>query len=471
MTDVTAPQIAGLMEKFGLRRRGLEVLPPGVQFELLNALPAAIYTTDTQGRITFYNQAAVKLWGCQPKLGDSQWCGSWRLYWPDGTPLPHDQCPMAIALKNNRAINGQEAVAERPDGTRVPFLAFPSPLRDEKGTLIGAVNMLVDMTEKKRGEETASRLAAIVESSDDAIVSKDLNSIITSWNSGAQRIFGYTEAEVIGKSILLLIPDERRHEEEMILGRIRRGERIEHYETVRRRKDGSLISVSLTVSPVKNSQNQIVGASKIARDITDKKRHEEHTALLAREIEHRSKNLLTTVQALVSLTKADTTETLKAAIEGRIRALATANEMLAASKWQHASLSNLIEAELAPYVEVNDKKRCRIEGADEQLNNDASQNLAIILHELATNAAKYGALSIPDGSIDVRWSRQSDNTLRIQWSESNGPAVVTPTRRGFGSKVINSLVQQKLGGHVAFEWRELGLVCTIILPRTNNVVA
>ena len=105
------------------------------------------------------------------------------------------------------------------------------------------------------------------------------------------------------------------------------------------------------------------------------------------------------------------------------------------------------------------------------MNNDASQNLAIILHELATNAAKYGALSIPDGSIDVRWSRQSDNTLRIQWSESNGPAVVTPTRRGFGSKVINSLVQQKLGGHVAFEWRELGLVCTIILPRTNNVVA
>ena len=116
--------------------------------ELVEALPAAIYTTDANGRITFFNQA--KLWGCAPKLGYNQWCGSWRLYWPDGTPLPHDECPMAVALKQNRQVNSTEAVAERPDGTRVPFIAYPTPLRDPSGALVGAVNMIVDITERKQ---------------------------------------------------------------------------------------------------------------------------------------------------------------------------------------------------------------------------------------------------------------------------------------------------------------------------------
>src|SRR5262245_60376835 len=104
--------------------------------ELLQGLPAAIYLTDAAGRITFYNEAAVALWGCRPRLNSDQWCGSWRLRRPDGTPLPHDHCPMAIALKEQRAINGYEAVAERPDGTRVPFKAYPSPLRDSSGKVI-----------------------------------------------------------------------------------------------------------------------------------------------------------------------------------------------------------------------------------------------------------------------------------------------------------------------------------------------
>src|SRR5262249_20447815 len=138
--------------------------------ELLRALPAAIYTIDAQGRITFFNAAAAALWGCEPNLGSASWCGSWRLYWPDGTPLPHDQCPMAIALREERIINGMEAAAERPDGTRVPFMAFPSPLRDPSGRIVGAVSMLVDLSERRRDGEIAQRLAAIVESSDDAIV-------------------------------------------------------------------------------------------------------------------------------------------------------------------------------------------------------------------------------------------------------------------------------------------------------------
>src|SRR5919108_941503 len=112
--------------------------------ELLDALPAAIYTTDAAGRITFYNQAAVELAGRRPELGRDQWCVSWRLFWPDGRPMAHDECPMAIALKEDRAIRGREIIAERLDGTRVPILPYPTPLHDASGTLVGAVNMLVD---------------------------------------------------------------------------------------------------------------------------------------------------------------------------------------------------------------------------------------------------------------------------------------------------------------------------------------
>src|SRR5262245_14914351 len=125
---------------------------------LLDALPAAIYTTDDAGRITYYNEAAAALWGRRPPLSSSEWCGSWKLFWADGTPLPHDQCPMAIALRENRAVRGMEAAAERPDGTRVPFIPYPTPIHDEAGKLIGAVNMLVDITDRKRAEEQQTLL-------------------------------------------------------------------------------------------------------------------------------------------------------------------------------------------------------------------------------------------------------------------------------------------------------------------------
>jgi len=242
--------------------------------QVLDALPAAVYTTDAAGRVTYYNEAAADLTGRRPELGKDEWCVSWRLYWPDGRPMPHDQCPMAVALKQNRPVRGIEGILERPDGSRIPFRPYPTPLHDSAGRVVGAVNLLVDLSEREAAERTRAYLAAIVDSSDDAIVSKDLNGVIASWNRGAEAIFGYTAEEVIGRPIALLFPSDRLYEEDSILERLRRGERVDHFETVRRRKDGRSIDVSVTISPVRDASGRIIGASKIARDISERKRAE-----------------------------------------------------------------------------------------------------------------------------------------------------------------------------------------------------
>ena len=265
--------------------------------QMIDALPAAIYTTDAQGRLTHFNPACADFSGRTPDLGTDHWCVTWKLYYPDGTAMPHDACPMAIALKEGRVVRGAEAIAERPDGTRVWFEPYPTPLRDATGKVIGGINMLVDITARKRAEQAKSHLAAIVASCDDAIISKDLNGILTSWNGAAERLFGYTPAEAIGQHVTMLMPPDRVDEEPGILSRVRRGERIEYFETVRRRKDGSLVNISLIVSPIADARGRIVGVSKIARDITERKQVEERLRRANEEAEaaNRAKDMFLAV--------------------------------------------------------------------------------------------------------------------------------------------------------------------------------
>jgi PAS domain S-box-containing protein len=241
---------------------------------ILNLIPAAIYQCDGAGRISMFNEAAAQLWGRRPEIGTDLWCGSWKIYYPDGRPMPLRECPMAIAIREGRGVKGFEIVVERPDGTRRTVLPFPEPILDGNGAVIGALNTLLDLTEYRDAKRASMHLAAIVESSEDAIVSKNLNSIIQTWNQAAERLFGYKAEEVIGKPVTILIPETQPDEEPAILEKIRAGKRIEHYETIRRRKDGSFVQVSLSVSPIRNSEGKIVGASKIARDITGQKKVE-----------------------------------------------------------------------------------------------------------------------------------------------------------------------------------------------------
>ena len=248
---------------------------PDLYFEtMLSHLPAAAYMCDAEGLITYFNPKAAEVWGREPRLNDpaDRFCGSFKLFSATGEPLAHDSCWMALALREERSYNAEEVVIERPDGSRATVLAYANPIHDEDGCLLGAINTLVDITDRKLLDAAPARLAAIVESSDDAIVSKDLDGVIRSWNRGAQEIFGYTAEEAVGQSITLIIPQERLDEEDEILARLRRGERIDHFATVRQRKDGSFVDVSLTVSPIRDAEGRVVGASKIARDITEAKR-------------------------------------------------------------------------------------------------------------------------------------------------------------------------------------------------------
>jgi PAS domain S-box-containing protein len=333
-----------------------------------------------------------------------------------------------------------------------------------RGDTIGSVWLTAFFVWRIRDLERESTwLASIVECGDDAIVSKNLDGIITSWNKGAERIFGYLADEVIGKPITILIPPERLHEEEVILESIRRGDRVDHCETIRRHKDGNLIDVSLTISPMRDANGTVMGASKIARDITDRRRTEAQIAVLAREAEHRAKNLLANVKAVIHLSQAGTPDGLKKAIEGRIEALANVHSLFVQSRWRGAELGNLVRQELSPYSH-DGKERTRVDGPTVILKPDVAQAIAVALHELATNAAKYGALSGAKGEVQVTWSCAADDRVMLRWIEAGGPPVELPTHKGFGTDVIGAMIQAQAGGDMRLDWRTEGLVCEIALP-------
>jgi PAS domain S-box-containing protein len=250
----------------------------------LRSIGDAVIVTDARGRITLMNPVAeaVTRWPELQAMGRPLEDVFRIVNEQTGNPVEN---PVTRVLREGRVVGlANHTVLLTPDGSRLPIDDSGAPIRTEAGDLSGVVLVFRDVTERRRAEEAESRLTAIVHSSDDAIVSKDLNGIVRSWNPAAQRLFGYTSEEAIGRSITLIIPPERLAEEDDVLRRMRRGEAVDHFETVRVRKDGTRIDISLTTSPVRNAAGEIIGASKIARDISDRKRVEaERAALLERE--------------------------------------------------------------------------------------------------------------------------------------------------------------------------------------------
>jgi PAS domain S-box-containing protein len=274
--------------------------------QLLEALPAAVYTTDAAGRITFFNEAAAELAGRRPELGLDHWCVSWRLCRSDGTPLPHDECPMAVALREDRPVRGVEVIAERPDGTRVHLLPYPTPLHDSSGALIGAVNVLVDISERKQAEEAIRQLNETLEQrveqrsqvitqaftelraseerfrllvqgvADYAIFMLDPNGFVTNWNAGAARIKGYTADEIVGHHFSRFYPeeDQQRRVPQTALETARRTGKFEA-EGWRVRKDGTRFWANVVIDAIHDGTGRLIGFAKITRDLTERKAAEE----------------------------------------------------------------------------------------------------------------------------------------------------------------------------------------------------
>jgi PAS domain S-box-containing protein len=314
---------------------------PGLLFE---QLPFAVYVCDRDGLVLRYNRRAAELWGRSPKLRDpdERFCGSYRMFRPDGSLLPHHLCPMADVLRTGISVRQQEVHIERPDGLRGIALVDIEAIKDSGGNVVGAVNCFQDITERKR-----------------------------------------SEAQIVN---------------------------------------------------------------------------------LAREAEHRTKNILSTVLATVRLSKSDTSDALKELIEGRIEALAKVHTLFVESRWAGAELHRLAAQELLAYSGEKEA-RVRIEGPAVMLEPSTAQTTAISLHELATNAAKYGSLSAADGRVEISWSVTANGQLSLRWIESGGPTVTPPTHRGFGTRIMENMIGQ-LKGEARFDWRDQGLACEIVLPLT-----
>lgn len=322
----------------------------------------------------------------------------------------------------------------------------------------------------------AARLAAIVDSSFDAIVSKTLQSVVTSWNAAAERMFGYSSEEMIGRSILTIIPEHLQGEEDVIIARIGRGERVASYETVRRRKDGSLIHVSLTISPIKDRDGGIIGASKIARDITAAKESERRIALLLREVSHRVKNQFAVILSIIRETsnRAISPQQFEDQVRQRILALARSHDLLVNEEWTGAGIVHLVREHLKPF---GCEERITLSGPLLTLAPHAVQYLGMAIHELGTNAAKYGALVGSEGRISVKWRINAksceEDELELVWDETfpsaNKVDERTPSRRGFGRVVLERAAPGALDGSARWEQGPGRLRWALAIPMRSAV--
>jgi PAS domain S-box-containing protein len=361
----------------------------------------------------------------------------------------------------------------RPNGEVRWIFGRGKLIRDSAGKPVRYAGVDIDITERKRAEVESERLASIVESSDDAIVSKDLDGIIQTWNSGAARLFGYRPEEAIGRSITMVIPEDRLDEETDILARIRRGERVDHYETVRKRRDGTLIDISLTISPIRDARGTVVGASKIARDISARKHAENQQRLLLREMRHRVKNLFALAFGLVAASERSATSVkhFGQSMRDRLAALARAHELTLPSIDEQGKVSEhptklelLLETIFLPHLDPQRPDRIKTSGPDIEIGQGAVTGIALLLHELATNAAKHGALSSPEGEVDISW-RLDETQAHIRWEERGGPDISgAPDTVGFGTRLSDATVVGQLGGSIAREWGAHGLTLQLVLP-------
>lgn len=328
--------------------------------------------------------------------------------------------------------------------------------------------------EVRRDRERRLELAAIVEASRDAIWSWTPGGTITSWNAAATRLLQYTADEMVGRSLLTLVPPDRLERARQAMSELGRGGWFGQYETVRLRKDGMPVQVELTVSPIIDANGAMTGAATICRDITQRKQWEARQELLVAELDHRFRNTISVIFALMRQVSrsSDTLDGFVAAFEARLRTLVRTHDALMKKHFEGASLRDLAEQEIGTFCSEGART---IVGDDLLLSPRSAQMVCLVIHELAANAARHGALSTAGGRIrlewQARWSRDMPSVW-LEWSEENGPRIDgAPSRRGFGRELLEQGAAAAMGGSATLKFTRQGLRYELIFPIEGNVVS
>jgi PAS domain S-box-containing protein len=437
---------------------------------ILEALPIGVYVTGLDGEVIHFNHHAETLWGRTP--GDDRFSGQLKIFWPDGRSLERSESPVGQVLKSGAAARDVEVVIERPDGSRIDVLASLEPLRDGDGALLGVVTCFQDVTEVKRTRSRADRLDSwvrrVVELSPVAMYVTDADGRVLSFNPAAANLWG--RAPVVGEdqwcgSHRLYHPDGRPMPLDTcpMATALKSGEAIHGLEAVYERPDGHRGAFLAYPTLLHDAAGGLMGAVNMLVDISDRKQAEERQKVLVDELNHRVKNTLASVQSLAahSLRGGVEPDRMRERFEARLVALSNAHNQLADRRWQDADLRALAEEVLAPYRADH---RITLDGDAVMVSAKLAVSLSMVLHELATNAVKYGALSVTPGRLSVSWRRGGADRLVLEWRETDGPSVPPPIRRGFGTRFIAGAIGGELGGQVEHEFAPDGVRCRIETP-------
>ncbi|MBB5693151.1 PAS domain S-box protein [Muricoccus pecuniae] len=437
---------------------------------LAEALPTLLFVTSADGANTYTNRRFQDYVGMS---GEALLGNGW-------IAALHPEDRGRAAGNWERAVaSGQSYEAEyrfrRHDSAWRWFLVRGEPERDGDGRILRWTGTCTDIEDMRRAEvaliEGEARLRSVVETAADGILVADEQGKVVSANPAALHMFGYDDpGDLLGRDLGVLMPDEeagrhggylRGHESEAGRAAPARAIAVPGRELLARRRDGTEFPIELSVASFTSGERRFFTG--VVRDVTERRRADELRVTLAREVDHRAKNALAVALSLLRLTPRDDAGRFAASVEGRVAAMARAHSLLATHKWSGADLQTLAEGELAAH-----DGRVDLQGPAVRITSEAVQPVAMLLHELATNAAKYGALSHEGGRVSLSWGFDGgDASLRLRWKESGGPEIPgAPARRGFGSRLIASLVGQQLGGAVKYDWLPDGILCVIDLaPR------
>jgi PAS domain S-box-containing protein len=455
--------------------------------EVLDLLPVAVCICDAVGRIVQYNRRAVASWGRVPGPDQTfdQFYGNVTFLDAGGRQLPRSRVAEVVAT--GKPVRDEEIMVERPDGERSAILLNIDPLVGADGKPTGAISCFQDVTERKRMVEELDRSRQDLRLQEQrwratynhaaiGICEVDAEGRFIRVNDAITTMTGWTREDLMGRRLFQNThPGDKDADEAFFLRQVA-GE-IDYYSVERRfiRKDGRTIWCVVRASSVRDAQGKFLYCVRVVHDITERKQAEERQKLLIDELNHRVKNTLATVQSLATQTAhgTDSPEAFCEAFEGRLIALSHVHDQLTHRHWGSAELRDIVIGATAPYA-GDTLSRVTTEGDGITIRPRAALTLALVLHELTTNAAKYGALSVPEGRVAVRWQiagEPSKPVLNLEWCEHGGPPVAPPTRQGFGSRFIEGSVFTELRGAARLAFDPAGVCCTMAIPLASAAAA